>query len=322
MTASMGDTGTEGYQPTLHHRPVSDRVSRITRFKQYLLLCSLFILPIKLRVRALYAMDSTHNLFAEQSLFHNLGYWKDHPATLDKACQAMAMLVGEAAAFGSQDTILDVGFGFGDQDLFWMEHFSPKRIVGLDIIPSHVTLARRRLGEHQLEDRIELRLGSATQLPFKPGSFDKVVALESAFHFITREKFFHEAYRVLRPGGRIATAEPIPMAGNKQSWLAEYLQRSIVATPKENLYPRETYEKKLEQVGFQHIRVVSIREHVYAPFMCYLSQRISDPEVVQRVNPLVRELWRGWIDSFESGNAARGAEGQDYILAVADKPGA
>jgi hypothetical protein len=54
--------------------------------------------------------------------------------------------------------------------------------------------------------------------------------------------------------------------------------------------------------------------------MGYLKRRISDPEVVQRVNPLVRELWRGWIDSFESGRAAHGTEGQDYIIAVGDKP--
>lgn len=321
MTASMEDTGTGGYQPTLHRRPVNDRVSRTTRARQYVLLCSLFILPIKLRVRALYAMDSTYNLFAEQSLFHNLGYWKDHPSTLDEACQAMVMLLGEAAAFGSQDTILDVGFGFGDQDLLWMEHFSPKRIVGLDIMPSHVTLARRRIRERQLADRIELRVGSATELPFKAGNFDKVVALECAFHFATRERFFREAYRVLRPGGRIVTAEPIPMADNKQSWLAQYLQRSIVATPKENLYSRETYAKKLEQAGFQQIRVASIREYVYTPFMRYLSRRISDPEVVQRVNPLVRQMWKGWIDSSESGGAGHGIDGQDYILAVADKPG-
>lgn len=320
MTTSVGDAGAEHCQPTPHYRPVSDGVSWITRVKQYLLLCLLFILPIKLRVRALYAMDSTHNLFAEESLFHNLGYWKDHPATLDRACRAMAMLLGEAAAFGPADTVLDVGFGFGDQDLFWMEQFSPKRIVGVDIIPSHVTLARRRIRERRLEDRIEFRLGSATELPFEPCSFDKVVALESAFHFVTREKFFREAYRVLRPGGRIATAEPVPMAGNQQSWLARYLQRSIVATPEENLYPRETYERKLEQAGFRHVRVVSIREHVYAPFMGYLRRRISDPEVVRRVNPLVRGLWKGWIDSFESGGAAHGAEGQDYILVVADKP--
>src|SRR6266516_5296834 len=242
----------------LQHPP-SVKMSSARRFKQYLLLCSLFVLPVKLRVRALYAMDSTHNLFGEQSFYHNLGYWRDGPQTLDEACEAMAKLLGDAAAFGPQDEVLDVGFGFGDQDLFWCENFSPRRIVGLDIIPSHVALAQQRIRTSQMHDRVELRVGSATQLPFGENSFDKVVALESAFHFVTREVFFHEAYRVLRPGGRLVTAEPIPMACSKQSWISGYLQRSMVATPGANQYPRGTYGRKLEQSGFQDVQVISIR---------------------------------------------------------------
>lgn len=303
------------------YRPYDGKVSSATRIKQYLLLASLFVIPAKLRIRALYEMDSIYNLFTEQSLYRNLGYWKDSPKTLDEACQAMAQLLGEAAIFGSQDHILDVGFGFADQDLFWMEHFSPKRIVGLDVIPSQVAMARTRIAEYQLEDQIELRLGSAVELPFASDSFDKVVALESAFHFITRENFFRETYRVLRPGGRIATVEPIPMPDQKQSWLTDYLQRTIVATPKENMYPRDTYARKLQDAGFARIQVVSIREHVYQPLMRYLSQRINDPDVMQRMNSLIRGLWRGWIAASDRARSTHGIEGQDYILAVADKPG-
>jgi erythromycin 3''-O-methyltransferase len=300
--------------------PSDGKVSGTTRLKQYLLLSMLFVLPVNLRVRALYEMDSTHNLFTERSLYRNLGYWKDCPETLDEACQAMAQLLGEAAAFAPQDCVLDVGFGFADQDLFWVRQFSPKHVVGVDIIPSHVAMARRRIAECQLEDRIELRLGSATEIPFQAGSFDKVVALESAPHFITRARFFQEAYRVLRPGGRIATAEPIPLAGGKQSWLADYLQRAVVATPRENMYPRAVYARKLEEAGFENVEVVSIREHVYPPFMRYLDRRIHDPEIVQRVNGLVRGLWRGWLANSQVDSSTQGVEGQDYILAVADKP--
>jgi SAM-dependent methyltransferase len=48
-------------------------------------------------------------------------------------------------------------------------------------------------------------------MPVDADSVDVVIALECAFHFRTRQRFFREARRVLRPGGRLVTADIIPM---------------------------------------------------------------------------------------------------------------
>lgn len=66
----------------------------------------------------------------EESRYLNLGYWRDKPATLDEAGEAMAALVGEAAGLGPGDVVLDACCGFGDQDVFWVRRFGPRRIVG------------------------------------------------------------------------------------------------------------------------------------------------------------------------------------------------
>jgi erythromycin 3''-O-methyltransferase len=299
------------------YRPTGQKISWRRRLKEYRLFFLLFVAPVRQGVHMLYDLDSTHNFFTENSLYHNLGYWKDSPQTLDDACQAMARLVGETAHFGPEDTILDAGFGFADQDIFWAQHFSARAIVGLNIIEKQVEIGRKRVARHQLQDRVTLQVGSATEMSFADGSFDKVVALESAFHFMTRENFFQQACRVLRPGGRLVTVEPLPLPGVKQSWLANYLQRAIVATPKENIYARDVYADKLAGAGFTNISITSIREHVYAPFMSYLSRRLKDKDVLERVNPLIRGLWEGWVSSY----SRRGDDDEhDYIIASADKP--
>src|ERR1700675_3898812 len=39
---------------------------------------------------------------------------------------------------------------------------------------------------------------------FETGSFDHIVAIESSEHMADKQHFFDEAYRTLRPGGRLA----------------------------------------------------------------------------------------------------------------------
>lgn len=146
-------------------QPLTRKARDFVRF------ASLFINPSRQRVSTLYDLISTSNYLTERTLFRNLGYWKDSPATLDDACEAMAKLAGNAAALGPDDRVLDAGFGYGDQDMYWMEHFHPREIVGINVTQSQVELAQRRVAEAGMADRIKLQLGSATSLPFPAASF-------------------------------------------------------------------------------------------------------------------------------------------------------
>ncbi len=276
----------------------------------------LFARPRKNRARQVYELLSTRNNLAESSLYLNLGYW-DGAQGYDEACQALAHLLGKAAGLNPSDEVLDAGFGFGDQDLYWMAQFSPKHIVGLNITPSHVELARNRVQERGLEDRIDLRLGSATEIPCDPDTFDKVVSLEAAFHFDTREAFFKEAFRVLRPGGRIALADLIPMPGARQDLatrVGDYLGRSFWQIPKANAYDRKAYAERLRAAGFGGVEVRSIRDQVFPSFVQYARRRLDEPEISRRFHFAVRTFWKASVQDLSAW------DGQDYVIATAEKP--
>jgi SAM-dependent methyltransferase len=254
----------------------------------------------------------------ERGLYLNLGYWRD-AQDLDAASDALAMLVGETAALGPEDTVLDCGFGFGDQDILWAQTLKPARIIGLNITASQVELARRRVAKLGLDEQIDLRDGSATDMPIESASVDKVLALECAFHFRTRTDFFREAWRVLRPGGRLVLADIIPMPAvtGFPARLEQRLSWGLVAgkfaIPPDNAYTRPTYHAKLALAGFDQIRIESIREHVYAPLHHFLAEH---PDTLLRLHPVARLPARLAL-RFEATSVYRGL---DYVLASAVKP--
>lgn len=103
-------------------------------------------------------------------------------------------------------------------------------------------------------------------MDFADSSYSNIICVEAAFHFNTREQFLRDAYRVLKPSGRLVMADALaPSFAPGQ--LAENFLPSI-----------DAYRALCEQCGFRDVDI----EDVTIPVLegcAWASQRFFDEKL-------------------------------------------
>ena len=121
----------------------------------------------------------------------------------DPAQRAMLEAYLAEVAFPAGARVLDIGCGPGVQSRVLARWPGVAEVVGLDPSPGFLTHARARAAADGLP-HLTLREGDGRALPFADGAFDVAVAHTVLCHVPEPERVVAEAFRVLRPGGRLA----------------------------------------------------------------------------------------------------------------------
>ena len=102
--------------------------------------------------------------------------------------------------------VLDAGCGVGSIALDLAPTIAPGRIVGIDVDPEQIEVARRSAGDRKIENA-EFSAASVLELPFEPETFDVVYANAVLFYLREPLRALVEFRRVLRPGGLAAVSD-------------------------------------------------------------------------------------------------------------------
>lgn len=186
----------------------------------------------------------------------NLGLWtgaQSYPA----ACEALAVRLAQAAQLQQGCSVLDLGFGYGDQLRVWKQQFGVGRIRGIEIDPLGLAEAQRKTAHYA---DVSLRLAGADGLANNE-HFDRVLALDCAYHFAPRAAFFAQAFAAMRPGGVLALTDLVLGTAHRPAHLAR-----LCDIPPDNLLTEQAYAAELRALGFINIQMEFLDEEVLAGF--------------------------------------------------------
>jgi ubiquinone/menaquinone biosynthesis C-methylase UbiE len=133
-------------------------------------------------------------------------------------------------------------------------------VVGVELSEEMLDLARRKVADHDLAERVELRLGDVQALDLPDASADTVVSTFTMCTIPDPAAAMREAYRVLRPGGRFVLAEHGPSTCPVLGPLLRLAERFTVRFAADHLTrdPRPL----LEEAGFDIESVSRARQGI------------------------------------------------------------
>ena len=145
--------------------------------------------------------------------------------------------------------LLDVAGGTGDIAFRFLRRAPGASAVVLDLTEPMLAEGRKRAEAQHLSDRLDWIVGDAMALPFGPAEFD-VYTISFGIRNVTRiEAALAEAYRVLKPGGRIMVLEFSQLPNPGMQWAYDrYSYNVIPAMGQAIAGDRESYQYLVESI--------------------------------------------------------------------------
>lgn len=198
--------------------------------------------------------DTNQNISVEE-ISQKMGYTVEELQNIPDGAN-MGLGCGNPQAIANLkegEIVLDLGSGGGfDAFLAAPKVGATGKVIGVDMTPEMITKARRNASENKFEN-VEFRLGEIEYLPVANEVADVIMSNCVINLSPDKKRVFEEAYRVLKPNGRLAISDVVMTAN-----LPEELRTNM------DLYSGcisgassiEELTSIIEQAGFRNVSIV------------------------------------------------------------------
>ncbi|MEM1321857.1 MAG: class I SAM-dependent methyltransferase [Bacteroidota bacterium] len=191
----------------------------------------------------------------------HFGFYDENADKHSDALQNTNQVLANLARVKAGDYVLDAGCGRGGS-CFWLAQNRRAKTIGITPVQSQIDECRQNAIDRKLEAQCQFELADYCHTPFKDEQFDVIWACESLCHADQKRDFYQEAFRLLRPGGRLVMAEYMrrhrPLSDDDERLLMSWLNGWAI----KDIDSRSEHLQHAQAVGFTAVDIQDVTSAV------------------------------------------------------------
>lgn len=211
----------------------------------------------------------------------HFGYYDEKATKHEQAIFRVNEVLADWANVTEGSKVLDAGCGLGNTSL-WLAQNRKADVTGITLVQKQVDTAYA-LAKKQNITGANFQVADYLKTPFADNSFDVIWACEALCHAPDKSLFYKEAFRVLKPGGRIVIAENLrpsrPMSAENEKFLHDIFDAWAIP----DLDTLEEHKQHAVNAGFINFQYKDVTKNVWVSYK-------NLKKIVKQLKPLATVL--------------------------------